>query len=115
MLAGLLALFFSVPLIQSFQGESALVFMYSTLAVTLGISVWSLSGSRGVFGAGVLIVILTIVLAIIAARSKHPLPGYLILVLHLMFGIISALVAARAVFAPGPVGLNRVAGSICDD
>jgi hypothetical protein len=55
MLAGLLALFISVPVIQSFQGESALVFMYSTLAVTLGISVWSLSGSRAVF-------VLTIVL-----------------------------------------------------
>lgn len=113
MLAGLLALFLSVPMIQNLQGEIAQVFMYTTLAVTLSISVWSLAASRTAFVAGALLVILTIVLAIVAIRTKHPLPGYLILVLHLMFWIISAWVAARAVFAPGPVSLNRVAGSIC--
>ena len=113
MLAGLLALFLSVPVIQSFQGDVARVFMYATLAVTLCISVWSLAGSRTAFLAGALLVILTIVLAIVAVRSKQSLPGYLILVLHMIFWIISAWVAARAVFAPGPVDLNRVAGSIC--
>lgn len=113
MLAGLLALFISVPMIQTFQEEVARVFMYTTLAVTLGISVWSLSGSRIAFAAGVLCVILTIVLAIVAIRSQHPLSGYLILILHLLFWLTSIWIAARALLAPGTVDLNRIAGSIC--
>lgn len=74
MLTGLLALFISVPVIQTFQTEFARVFMYTALALTLGISVWSLSGSRVAFSAGALCVILTVVLAIVAIRVKHPLP-----------------------------------------
>lgn len=113
MLAGLLGLFISVPLVDTFQGESARVFMCTALAVTLAISVWSLSGSRAAFVAGVLCVILTIVLAIVAIRSKHPLPGYLILILQLMFWLISAWITARALVAPGKVYLNRIACSVC--
>ena len=113
LLAGLLALFISVPLIQNFQGEIARIFMFTMLTVTLGISLWSLSESRAAFGAGVLITILTIVLAIVAVRSQHPLPGHLILVLHLMFWLICAWAAARALLAPGTVDLNRIAGSVC--
>lgn len=114
MLAGLLTLFISVPLIQNFHGEIAQLFMYTALAVTLGISLWSLSGSRTAFRAGALIVILTIVLAIVAVRSKQPLPGHLILVLQLMFWLICAWAAARALLAPGTVDLNRIAGSVCN-
>lgn len=113
LLAGLLALFISVPVIETFQGEVARVLMYAALSVTLGISVWSLSGSRTAFVAGALYTILTIVLAIVAVRMQHSLPGHLILVLHLMFWVTSAWIAARALLAPGPVDLNRIAGSVC--
>jgi hypothetical protein len=113
MLAGLLALFISVPVIETFQGEVARVLMYAALSVTLGISVWSLSGSRTAFAAGALITALTIVLAIVAVRSTHPLPGYLVLGLHLIFWVTCAWVAARALLAPGLVDLNRIAGSVC--
>ena len=113
MLAGLLALFVSVPVLQSFPQESARVPMFIALAVASGISVWSLSGSRVAFFIGAVLAVVTIVLAIVAVRSQRPVLGYLILSSHLVFWLTSAWIAARTLLAPGSVDLNRIVGSVC--
>lgn len=113
MLAGLLLLFVSVPVIQSYRGDVALIVMYIALTVTLGISVWSLAGSTPSFRIGLSFVILSILPAVIDLYLQYTGMGYLVLALHLMFWGICARVAARALLAPGKVDLNRIAGSIC--
>ena len=113
MLIGLLALFVSVPALQSFSQENARMLMFITLAVASGISVWSLTGSRTTFVIGALFAVLTIVLALVAARSQRPVLGYLILGSHLVFWFTCAWIAARALLATGAVDLNRIVGSVC--
>lgn len=87
--------------------------LYTALSVTLGNSLWSLSGSRIAFLIDALLASLTVVLALIDMQTQHLALEYLILGLHLMFWAIGGWVAARALLSPGAVDLNRIAGSVC--
>ena len=104
MLVGLLLLFISVPLIQSYRGDVALALMYVVLTVTLAISVWSLAGSPSSFRIGLFFVILSVVLAAIDLYLRYSGMGYLVVTLHLLFWTIGARVAARALLAGGHEG-----------
>lgn len=113
MLAGLLTLFVALPVLQAFPKHIALVSMYTVLAVTLGLSAWSLSRSRTAFVIGASLAVLSTVLAIVGIRAHHPLLAHLVFGLHLTFWLIGAWFTARVLLAPGAVDLNRIVGSVC--
>lgn len=113
MLAGLILLFFSISGMQMYSGETARILMLVGLAMSLGISVWSLAGSRVAFTLGALFAVLTAALVVAAIRTESLIQTYFVLGLQLLFWLTSAWIAGRTLLAPGVVDLNRIAGSVC--
>ena len=111
LLAGLILFMTVLPLLSDLSLVADTLVSELSLTLVLLIGVWTLEGNRWVFRAGLLLVALTLVATLSyflwpSARISHAVE-----LLSLVFMLLSAVMAFRAVFLAGDVNLNRLAGA----
>ncbi len=89
------------------------LFAEVSLSLALIIALWSLRAARSVFVTGLVLIAMNIVATSIWMLAGREGAGVLAHLSGLVFLVLAAVVAVRAIFLPGPVDLNRVTGSLC--
>ena len=89
------------------------LFAEVSLSLTLVIALWSLRATRPVFVAGLVLIAVNIVATVVSMLGDQEVGGIAAHMSGLVFLVLAAVVAVRAIFLPGSVDLNKVTGSLC--
>ena len=82
------------------------LFAEISLSLTLVIALWSLRATRRVFAIGLALIVVNVLATGIWMLAGHEVAGTAAHLSGLVFLVLAAAVAVRALFRPGPVDLN---------
>jgi hypothetical protein len=109
--AGLVLFMTVLPLVSDLSLVADTLVSELSLTLVLLIGVWTLEGNRWVFRAGLLLAALTLAATLSYFAWPSAQISHVVELLSLLFMLLSAVMAFRAVFLAGDVNLNRLAGA----
>ena len=114
LLAGLIAYLLLGPLAREIFGEMDGLVLMIALSSILVIGIFSLQESRLLFGAGIVLAAVAVLLTIMDFfDAKNQTMKLIALADVFIFFVISIALAVRHLFQEGPITLNRLMGGIC--
>ena len=114
LLAGLVAYLLLGPLAREIFGEMDGLVLMIALSSILVIGIFSLQESRLLFGAGIVLAAVAVLLTIMDFfDAKNQTMKLIALADVFIFFVISIALAVRHLFQEGPITLNRLMGGIC--
>ena len=114
LLAGLVAYLLLGPLAREIFGEMDGLVLMIALSSILVIGIFSLQESRLLFGAGIVLAAVAVLLTVMDFfDAKNQTLKLIALADVFIFFVISIALAVRHLFQEGPITLNRLMGGIC--
>ena len=114
LLAGLTAYLLLGPLAREIFGEMDGLILMIALSSILVIGIFSLQESRLLFGAGIVLAAIAVLLTVMDFfNARNQILKLVALADVFIFFVISIALAVRHLFQEGPITLNRLMGGIC--
>jgi voltage-gated potassium channel Kch len=114
LLAGLIAYLLIGPLAREIFGEMDGLVLMIALSSILVIGIFSLQESRLLFGTGIALAAVAVLLTLLDFfDAKNQILKLIVLGDVFIFFLISIVLAVRHLFSEGPITLNRLMGGMC--
>lgn len=112
LLAGLLVYLIVGPVAREIFGEMDGLILMVALSSVLVIGIFSLQESKLLFGAGILMAAVAVILTVADSFQEHEVLKLIAMADIFLFFAMSIFLAFRQLFAPGPITGNKLAGGI---